>query len=43
MKLCLQNRISNKLLLKKIPRRAINIGLQYVLSGNQVIYLETIY
>ena len=38
MKLFLQKRINNKGLERKSPRVHFNIGLQWALSGNQVVY-----
>jgi len=37
MKLLLQKRINSKVLLRKSPRVLSNMGLQWVLSGNQVV------
>ena len=39
LKLFLQKRISNKVLERKSPRVHFEIGLQWVLSGNQVVCL----
>ena len=38
MKLFLQKRTNNKVLERKSPRVYFNIGLQWALSGNQVVY-----
>ena len=38
LKLLLQKRINNKGLERKSPRVHFNIGLQWALSGNQVVY-----